>query len=128
MRFAYKHVTDNHEKTGRHVYKVVDSVDADVEFQSRPMGILSISLLQVHYLGWFISLKRSGSHGLLHLKSTGHTGRCTQKARVRRMEVGEFANFSIWNVLLGVSSTLGVNRISGSMVIVVVVKDDENGM
>nr|GEW53258.1 transcription factor IIIA-like [Tanacetum cinerariifolium] len=96
MRFAYKHVTDNHEKTGRHVYKVVDFVDADVEFQSRPRGILSISLLQVHHLGWFTALKRSGSHGLLHLKSTGHTGRCTQIARVRRMKVGEFANFSIW--------------------------------
>ncbi|KAI3755748.1 hypothetical protein L1987_55554 [Smallanthus sonchifolius] len=38
MRFSFKHVKDNHEKSGKHVYTVGDFVEADDEFGSRPRG------------------------------------------------------------------------------------------
>ncbi|XP_071730116.1 transcription factor IIIA-like [Rutidosis leptorrhynchoides] len=38
MRFSYKHVRDNHEKSGVHVYTLGDFVEADDEFQSRERG------------------------------------------------------------------------------------------
>ncbi|XP_019427364.1 PREDICTED: transcription factor IIIA isoform X1 [Lupinus angustifolius] len=38
MRFAYKHVRDKHEKTGKHVFTLGDFEEADAEFRSRPRG------------------------------------------------------------------------------------------
>ncbi|KAL8195464.1 hypothetical protein R6Q57_025867 [Mikania cordata] len=38
MRFSFKHVKDNHEKSGKHVYTMGDFVEADDEFVSRPRG------------------------------------------------------------------------------------------
>ncbi|WVZ01512.1 hypothetical protein V8G54_027581 [Vigna mungo] len=38
MRFAYKHVRDNHEKTAKHVFTLGDFERADEEFRSRPRG------------------------------------------------------------------------------------------
>ncbi|KAJ0431123.1 putative transcription factor C2H2 family [Helianthus annuus] len=38
MRFSFKHVRDNHEKSGRHVYTLGDFVEGDDEFRSRPRG------------------------------------------------------------------------------------------
>ncbi|XP_076942538.1 transcription factor IIIA-like [Bidens hawaiensis] len=38
MSFSYKHVRDNHEKSGKHIYTVGDFIEADDEFESRPRG------------------------------------------------------------------------------------------
>ncbi|CAN8278210.1 unnamed protein product [Cochlearia groenlandica] len=38
MRFAYKHVRNNHENSGFHTYTCGDFVEADEEFTSRPRG------------------------------------------------------------------------------------------
>ncbi|XP_021896069.1 transcription factor IIIA isoform X2 [Carica papaya] len=38
MQFAYKHVRDNHEKTGCHLYTCGDFVESDVQFRSTPRG------------------------------------------------------------------------------------------
>ncbi|CAH8257898.1 unnamed protein product [Arabidopsis lyrata] len=38
MRFAYKHVRNNHENSGCHVYTCGDFVETDEDFTSRPRG------------------------------------------------------------------------------------------
>ncbi|KAH0874866.1 hypothetical protein HID58_072228 [Brassica napus] len=38
MRFAYKHVRNNHENSGSHIYTCGDFVEADEDFTSRPRG------------------------------------------------------------------------------------------
>ncbi|KAG2313144.1 hypothetical protein Bca52824_024701 [Brassica carinata] len=38
MRFAYKHVRNNHENSGCHIYTCGDFVEADEDFTSRPRG------------------------------------------------------------------------------------------
>ncbi|XP_071736520.1 transcription factor IIIA-like [Rutidosis leptorrhynchoides] len=38
MRFSFKHVRDNHEKSGCHVYTLGDFVKSDEQFQSRARG------------------------------------------------------------------------------------------
>ncbi|KAE8125844.1 hypothetical protein FH972_020613 [Carpinus fangiana] len=38
MRFAHKHVRDNHEKTGNQVYTPGDFEESDEHFKSRPRG------------------------------------------------------------------------------------------
>ncbi|KAK9290349.1 hypothetical protein L1049_008516 [Liquidambar formosana] len=38
MRFSFRHVRDNHEKTGCHVYSPGDFVESDEQFRTRPRG------------------------------------------------------------------------------------------
>ncbi|KAM0016531.1 putative transcription factor C2H2 family [Helianthus debilis subsp. tardiflorus] len=38
MRFSFKHVRDNHEKSRRHVYTLGDFVEGDDQFRLRPRG------------------------------------------------------------------------------------------
>ncbi|CAN8235396.1 unnamed protein product [Cochlearia groenlandica] len=50
MRFAYKHVRDKHEKTGRHLYTCGDFVETDLDFTSRPRGGLKRKQVTVEML------------------------------------------------------------------------------
>ncbi|CAH8334545.1 unnamed protein product [Eruca vesicaria subsp. sativa] len=50
MRFAYKHVRNNHEKSGSHIYTCGDFVEADEDFTSRPRGGVKRKLVTAEML------------------------------------------------------------------------------
>ncbi|KAJ0428091.1 putative transcription factor C2H2 family [Helianthus annuus] len=56
MSFSFKHVRDNHEKSGKHVYTVRDFVEADDKLQSRPRGGAERKRFKKMLLSFFMNI------------------------------------------------------------------------